>query len=135
MDFSRHSGYANGRNKIATRAGRQTVKSHSSRFERRAARGSGVSGSGRTLCAAHKQTRRMVAQATGSAAPLVYDPHAPSQHRSKGPSDASVTRRGALPWPARPVGSGQHAIAVSIAPGLGGSGSFRAPIDSVLNFL
>ena len=58
----------------------------------------------------------MVAQATGSVGPLVCDPHAPSQHRSKGPSDASVTRQGALPWPARPVGSGQHAIAVSIAP-------------------
>ena len=58
----------------------------------------------------------MVAQATRSVGPLVCDPHAPSQHRSKGPSDASVTRQGALPWPARPVGSGQHAIAVSIAP-------------------
>ena len=62
-----------------------------------------------------KQTRRMVAQATGSAAPLVSAPRTPSRHRSKDHVDASVTRRGALPWPTPPVGSRQHAIAVSIA--------------------
>jgi len=58
----------------------------------------------------------MVAQATGSVAPLVSTTCAPSRYRRKALNDASVTRRGALPWPARPVGSGQHAIAVSIAP-------------------
>ena len=57
----------------------------------------------------------MVAQATGSVAPLVYDSRAPSRHRSKGPADASVAHWGALPWPTRPVSTGQHAIGVSIA--------------------
>ncbi len=42
-------------------------------------------------------------------------PRAPSRHRRNALTGVSVTRRGALPWPARPVGSGQHAIAVSIA--------------------
>ena len=60
-----------------------------------------------------KQTRRMVAQATGSAASLVSAPCAPSRHWHNGHIDASVARRGALPWPERSMGSGQHAIAVT----------------------
>ena len=60
-----------------------------------------------------KQTRRMVAQATGSAASLVSAPCAPSRHWHNDHIDASVARRGALPWPERSMGSGQHAIAVT----------------------
>ena len=78
----------------------------------------------------------MVARATGRSPPFACARHAPSRHRRKDLPDASVAHWGALPWPT-PVGSGQHAIAVSIAP-VGRQRvvhTFRAPIDSVLNFL
>ena len=73
-----------------------------------------------------KQTRRMVALATRSVAPLVCDPRAPSEHRRKALTDASIARRGALPWHERSMGSGHHAVAVSIAGCSGGSGVVRS---------
>ena len=112
---------------LPARVGKQVVETHSSRIERYAARGGGAEWVVGTRRVKEKQTRRMVAQATGSAAPLVSAPHTPSQHRSKDHVDASVTHWGALPWPTRPVGSGQHTIAVSIAlVAAAAAASFRA---------
>ena len=74
-------------------------------------------GVGTQRSAAHKQARRMVARATGRSSPLACAPRAPSRHRRKDPPDASVARRGALPWHERSMGSGQHAVAVSIIAG------------------
>ena len=64
---------ANSRNQtqLPTWVGKQTAKTHSKQIERHALHGGGARWRGRTFSAAHKQTRRMVAQATGSVAPLV----------------------------------------------------------------
>ena len=62
-----------------------------------------------------KVGRRMVARATGRPLPVVSATHAHSRHQSKDHIDASVARRGALPWPARPRGIAHNGIAVSIA--------------------
>ena len=62
-----------------------------------------------------KVGRRMAARATGRPLPVVSATHAHSRHQSKDHIDASVARRGALPWPARPRGIAHSGIAVSIA--------------------
>ena len=95
---------------LPTRADKRSAEPHSSRIERHAARGGGAERAVGTRRVKEKQTRRMVAQATGSAAPLVSAPRTPSRHRSKDHTDASVARRDALPWPVAHLGVGSPIV-------------------------
>ena len=95
---------------LPVQVGKQVVETHSSRIERHYARGGGAERAVGTRRVKEKQTRRMVAQATGSAAPLVSAPRTPSRHRSKDHTDASVARRDALPWPVAHLGVGSPIV-------------------------
>ena len=108
---------ANSRNQTATRAGRQIDRQDAQQPVRTTC----CAWRGRTA-ARHNAVRSAQADEKDGGAshrvsrPPRCTPRAPSRHRNKSPADASVTRQGALPWPTRPVGTGQHAIAISITP-------------------
>ena len=100
---------ANSRNQTATRVGRQIDRQDAQQPVRTTC----CAWRGRTA-ARHNAVRSAQADEKDGGAshrvsrPPRCTPRAPSRHRNKSPADASVTRQGALPWPTRPVGSGQQ---------------------------